>query len=440
MPQQPAGGPGYIRGVVYDSLLEQPLAGARVAVRGTALRATTDDGGRFRLDSVRAGTVTLTWTHAGLDSVGLSNLSQRVRVEAGRPVTVELAVPSHATLRRLACRQGSTMGRDSGLVLGSVSDAETGDRIAGAQVVMAWVTARRGDDGRVDVRRPRLEMVTDSLGNFYGCGVSTDLVVTVQAAADSFTSGVTELLIGARGIARYDVSVSRQEVQGARDTTGARRGLATIVGVVRTDQGLPRPSAAVQVDDALGIAYADSAGRYILPNQPAGSHMLMSRMIGYSAARRRVDLRNGDTARVDLVMNQVTVLDTLRITATNRVIRNELDELDRRIRNGAAYFLSGEEVRMRSSMRSVFQGLPSMVLEGRTVYNYSMWTQVSGQKCPVTIWADAMRIDVQALQSYRPDQIVAVEWYPRGLQAPARFQPGNNANCGILLVWTRFVR
>ena len=51
-----------------------------------------------------------------------------------------------------------------------------------------------------------------------------------------------------------------------------------------------------------------------------------------------------------------------------------------------------------------------------------------------------MRIDVQALQSYRPDQIVAVEWYPRGLQAPARFQPSNNANCGILLVWTRFLR
>jgi len=68
-----------------------------------------------------------------------------------------------------------------------------------------------------------------------------------------------------------------------------------------------------------------------------------------------------------------------------------------------------------------------------------MWTQVSGQKCPVTVWADAMRIDVQALQSYRPDQIVAVEWYPRGLQAPARFHPANNANCGILLVWTRFL-
>lgn len=436
----PPSGVGFIRGVVYDSLLGQPLEGARVAVRGTSLRVVTDASGRFRIDSVPAGSVTLTWSHPGLDSAGLSNLSQRVTVEPGRPLVVDLTVPSHATMRRLACRQVSTMGRDSGLILGAVSDAETGERIAGAAVVVAWVTARRGPDGRLEVRRPRLEMTTDSLGNFYGCGVSTDLVATVQAGVDSFTSGVTELLVGARGVARYDLTLSRENVPGVRDTTGQRRGFATVVGTVRTENGLPRPSAVVQVDDAAAMAYADSAGRFILMNQPSGSHMVMARMIGYSVARRRVDLRNRDTLRIELVMRQVTVLDTLQITARGRLAQNDLAEIQYRLRNGSGYYLTGEEVRERTAMRSVFQGLPSMTIEGRSVYDFRMYTLVSGRFCPVNLLVDGIRTDNEALQSYRPSQIIAVEWYPRGNEAPARYQTATNTQCGMLLVWTRFLQ
>jgi Carboxypeptidase regulatory-like domain len=436
----PPPGFGFIRGVVYDSLLGRSLEGARVAVRGTALRVVTDASGRFRLDSVPSGSVTLAWSHPGLDSAGLSNLSQRVTVEPGRPVTVDLTVPSHATMRRLACRQASTMGRDSGLVLGAVSDAETGERIAGAAVVVTWVTARRGPDGRLEVRRPRLEMLTDSVGHFYGCGVSTDLVATVQAGVDSFTSGVTELLIGPRGVARYDVTLSREDVPGARDTTGQRRGLATVLGTVRTENGLPRPSAVVQVDDAASMAYADSAGRFILMNQPSGSHMVMARMVGYSVARRRVDLRNRDTLRVELVMRQVTVLDTLQITARGRVAQNELADIQFRLRNGSGYYLTGEQVRERTAMRSVFQGLPSMTIEGRSVYDFTMYTMVSGRFCPVNLYVDGLRTDIQAIQSYRPSQIIAVEWYPRGNEGPARYQTLTDTRCGMLLIWTRFLQ
>ena len=440
-PAAAASGVGFLRGIVYDSLLEAPLEGARVSVRGTRLVATTDGGGRFRIDSVPAGMATVAISHPGLDSAGLSNLAQRVRIEAGRPSVVELTVPSHRTMRRLACRQDATFGRDSGLVLGSVSDAETGDRIAGATVVVAWVTARRGEDGRVDVRRPRVEMTTDSLGSFYGCNISTDLVVTLQAgAADGFRSGIVELLVGPRGVARYDVTLSREDMPGARDTTGQRRGLATLVGVVRDERGVPRPSAAVSADDAAGVAYADSAGRVILPNLPSGSLMVLARMVGYSAARRRVDLRNRDTTRVELVMRQVTVLDTMRITATSRVSQNELEDLDRRMRVGSAYFLTSEQVRNRTSLRSVFQGLPSLSIEGRSVFSFTMYTTLGSRPCPVSLWVDGTRTDVQAIQSYRPEQIVAVEWYPRGIQAPPRFQSPANANCGIMLVWTRFLR
>ena len=439
--RQPTGF-GYLRGIVWDSLVQGPLAGARVTVRGTPLAATTDASGRFHIDSVPAGEIVLRFRHPGLDSAGLSMLSQRAVIEAGRPTDVELTVPSHRTLRLLACREDATFGRDSGLVLGSVSDAETGERIAGATVVVSWVTARRGLDGRVDVRRPRVVMTTDSLGNFYGCDVSTDLIVTMQAATpDSFTSGVVEDLVGPRGVARLDLTLSREQVPGARDTTGQRRGLATLVGVVREEHDLPRPSVAVTLDDARGLAYTDSAGRFILTDLPSGSHMLLARMVGYSAARRRVDLRNRDTTRIDVVMRAVTVLDTMRITASSRASQLELEDLDHRMRTGNAYFLVGEEVKDRASMRSVFQGLPSLTIEGRTQYEYDLYTLTGGRACPVTLFVDGLRSDTESIQSYRPDQIIAVEWYPRGNSAPARFLTTvNNQDCGILLVWTRFIR
>ena len=441
-PIRPASGVGYLRGVVYDSLLEAPLEGARVTVRGTTLSATTDAAGRFRIDSVPAGSVALAFRHPGLDSAGLSSLVQRVTIEAGRPAMAELTVPSHRTLRRLACREDATFGRDSGLVLGSVNDAETGERIAGAIVVASWVTARRGLDSRVEVRRPRVVMATDSLGNFYGCHVSTDLIMTLQAATpDSFRSGVVEVLVGPRGVARYDLTLSREDVPGARDTTGHWRGLATLVGVVREEHGSARPSVAVTVDDVPGVAYSDSAGRFVLSNLPSGSHMILARMICYSAARRRVELRNNDTTQVELVMRAVTVLDTMRITATSHVSQYELEDLEHRMRTGSAYFLTGEEVRDRASMRSVFQGLPALTVQGHSTYEYDLYTITSGRPCPVSLWVDGTRSDTQSIQTYRPDQIIAVEWYPRGNSAPPRYLTTiDSRDCGVLLVWTRFIR
>lgn len=435
----PVRGVGFVRGIVYDSLLGAPLAGARVSVRGTSRSATADAGGRFRLDSVPAGNQVIAFTHPGLDSAGLSNLAARVDVRPGVLTVAELGVPSLRTLRRGVCGSETAPGRDSGLVLGSVSDAETGERLTGAGVAVAWVAVRRTPEGRIDVYRPGVDAVTDSTGTYYACNVATEIVVTAQTAAGPFFSGLTELIVGPRPVARQDLTVSREDVPGARDSTGRRAGLATIIGVVRDEHGLSRPSATVSVDDAAGMVYSDSGGRFALENLPSGSQMLMARMVGFSAARRMVQLRNRDTLRVELVLRRVTILDTLRVTAS-RMARSELDDLERRMRTGSAYFLTGDQVKQRTSMRSVFQGLPSLIIEGRSVYNFQMYTLNSGRPCAVSIFVDGQRADVQSVQSYRPDQLVAVEYYPRGQDGPIRFQSMGSANCGLLLLWTTFLR
>ena len=274
-------GIGFLRGVVYDSLLHGPLDSARVYIAGTAISTVTDEGGRYRLDSVPAGSQILVFEHDDLDSAGFTSNMRRVEVPAGRITLVDLAVPSLATVHRAACTVGLRPGdRDSGIVYGSVVETRTGARLARARVNVTWVRAGRGSDGRVQVSRPGLQAVTDSVGNYYVCGVPTEYVVTVMAGAGSFMTGRTELLLGRRAVARRDLTLSLDSLQ-LPDSSGARHGTAVVKGRVLDEHGAPRPSARLSVDEAAGEAYSDADGRFVLNGQPSGSQMLMARMVGY---------------------------------------------------------------------------------------------------------------------------------------------------------------
>jgi hypothetical protein len=342
-------------------------------------------------------------------------------------------------MRRAVCVSSVAPGRDSGVVFGAVTDAERGRRLGGARVLVAWTTAGRAADGRLQVGRPVLEARTDSLGNYYVCNVPNEIVVTTIAQAGRFVSGLTELLLGGRAIARRDIAVTLDSSAYVVDSSGLRRGRATIIGTVIDENGRPRPSAHATVDDTEGEVFSNEAGLFVLHNMPAGSQTLMVRMIGYSAVRLPVRLRNDDTTRVRVVLHGLTVLDTLRVTASSRGSQNAMSELDERMRSGFGVFLRGEEVKRRASMRSVLSGLPSLTIEGASVYNFRLFTLFNGGICPVNLFVDGIRTTTEAVQSYRPDQLVAVEWYPRGNMAPMNYQPSGASMCGVMLIWTRFM-
>ena len=325
------------------------------------------------------------------------------------------------------------------MVFGTVTDIASGARLAGARVAVSWVRAGRDAGGRVQVTRPGLETRTDSVGNYYLCGVPTEYVVTAQAASGAFASGVTELLLGRRSLARRDLAVSRDSTT-LPDSAGLRRGHATLIGRVLDEQDQPRPSARASIDDAVGQAFSDTAGQFVLRDLPPGSQMLMVRMVGFAAVHVNVRLRDNDTAFATVRLHQITELDTLRITASTPQGQHEMEDLQSRMRLGLGYFLTGEQVKRRQSMRAVFQGLPSLMIEGPSVYRYQLQTLVQGKVCPTTVFVDGFRADNDAVQSYRPDQLVAVEWYPRGSQAPVKYQPAVNAECSVMLLWTRFIR
>jgi len=129
-------GLAHVRGVVFDSLRGKPLSNASVSIAGGTLTKSTDPSGRFEFDSVPPGTLIITARHALLDSIGLPGLTTKAVVtEDGNEVN--LSVPSFASMWRVACGERHAP-RDSGIVYGTIRDAESSQAIANAAVDVSW--------------------------------------------------------------------------------------------------------------------------------------------------------------------------------------------------------------------------------------------------------------------------------------------------------------
>ena len=109
-----------VRGVVFDSLRGAPLSGAFVSIAGVGRSTTSDSLGRFRFDSLPAGTYTFAIQHDIIDSIGVGSIATRAIVR-GRDDEVTIAVPSFVALWSRWC-QGAAP-KDTGLVHGTVRDA-----------------------------------------------------------------------------------------------------------------------------------------------------------------------------------------------------------------------------------------------------------------------------------------------------------------------------
>lgn len=413
-----------IHGVAFDSLRGVPLRNALVTISGSPSQSTTDDLGRFSLESVAPGPHIINAQHPAIDSIGLSGIATRVNV-GNVEDTVDVAIPSFPTLWRTAC--GNTpIPAQGGFVYGTVRDANGLAPVSGVAVEVSWLDLQ-ATKGALSQRRWRGQAQTDSTGSYAVCGLPAVDGLRMQAGSDSGASGVVNVFPSALRIQRRDFLLGP-----ASDSDLTRR--ATITGRITDENGNPLTDARVFVDE-FGEMRSDAEGTVSLRSVPAGTRQVDVLAIGRIPVSVVLELTAGDTASFTASMRRVTTLDVVRVTGTRRQ-RVLLEGYETRRKAGFGFVLDSAALSTRGRLWSAFEGFPSVEVKVRSGEFSLLFPSVQGGKCVPAIFIDGRETDIAELNMLRVGELAAVEVYPHRMSTPAEFLTKDR--CGSVAVWTKF--
>jgi hypothetical protein len=423
-----------VRGVAFDSLRGAPLGNAFVSIAGSSKTTTTDNRGRFRFDDVAPGTYTFRLQHAVLDSIGFTGLTSHATVTDGR-AEVRLGVPSFATLWRVTCGT-NRVPKDSGFVYGTVRTATGRDNANGATVELTWLELGV-EKKSIRQRFWRGQAQVDERGGYAVCGVPIDVGLRVRARRDSSESGLIDLPgVGAR--------VQRRDLLLGMTTDSAQRGV--VAGQLSAVGGAPLANARVIVDGAPEFRSGED-GRFRVPGVPLGTRQVEILALGYMPVVATVDVLPNEPALVTSELRKVTTLDVVRVTAPPAQ-RRVLEAFAARRRAGFGHVIDSTIIANRGTIASVFEGFPSVQVSRRSPFAFIVLLPGrAGGKCVANLWIDGFqrhgfRDDpaslFEQLDILRPNDIAAIEIYPRSLGAPGEFTSlGSGEDCGSVVVWTK---
>ncbi len=461
-----------VHGVVHDSLVGAPMAGAwvqLVAVGRQATRARTvisDSLGRFAFEGLADGRYLIGFFHPVLDSLGIEAPLRQVAVRRGRSVQALLGTPSAERLRAAICASNAN-GPTGGTVLGVVRDAQSRTALSGATVAGEWMemTLRRG--GAMTRRRGRLDAVTAENGWYALCDVPARGTLFLHAARERDSTDVLELPMPASGFLRRDLFIGPSRLvviddSAAEDSTlsvrRARVGRARLSGtIVSANGGRPLTGVLLRIGDNPPVR-TDDRGAFTLTEAPHGSRMLEVRAVGYAPLRLAVDVVN-DAAPVTLMLTPSTMmLDTVRVVVARAADRRDSGFAERR-RSGAGTYLDAQQIARRGAFATsdIFRQLRGL----RIGYDYDtletdanpnalsemnqlsdrrvLMRGISGNWCEPALWFDGALIpelSVDALDAWAPTaRLFAIEVYSEAT-VPPQYQR-SRSGCGAILFWTR---
>jgi hypothetical protein len=414
-----------VQGVVFDSLRGKPLANAFVTIAGVSGASATDSRGRFQFDSVAPGVYTVTAQHPVLDSIGLSGLARRARIESGSG-DLQLAVPSFETLWRSSCP--GAVPRDSGFVFGSIRSATNGMPVADAAVQLSWADLLLDKKRSVVQRQWHVDTRTNSQGGYAVCGVPPQTGFSVRATTDTSASGLID-------VAPAEIRVQRRDLIVGPTASTARRG--SVVGLVSDPQGQPVSGARVLLDSASDVR-TDLDGHFRLNDIPAGTRQIEVLAVGVAPALAVADVLPGDSVAVSVRLEKVLALDAVRSRAArgNHIFAAEFDA---RRRSGFGYSRDSTELARYPQFTSALRDVPGLkVRETPSSLSISV-SNGKGGFCEPQVLIDGASAAFGHLIDLRPEEVAGLEVYDRATHIPPRFVPaGILPQCGMILVWTKY--
>ncbi len=384
---------------------------------------TTDSMGRFRFDTVSPGLRTFVMQHDALDSAGFTGISTRATV-SDSTTELRIALPSFATLWRTAC--GGDAPADSGFVFGSVRSAITDRPVAGALVDLRWLELRVASEARVVQRRWHGEARSDSTGSYTVCGVPLSEGIRIQATTDSGASGLIDLP------PREQLRVQRRDLVVGPVASSATVPRGTIVGLLSNTTGGPFVDARVLMAEAAETR-TDREGRFVIRNVPVGTRQVEVLAIGMMPVVTTIDVVAGDTATLALSVRRMTTLEAMRVTSARQ--KRLIDGLEERRKMGYGQYR--DSTQLRGTMVSTLSDFSSTNVVRGQGGKFNVLFRQGKDYCAATIFIDGIRQPDQEEMSFLyPDELAAVEVFPRANLVPMRFMSGKT-QCGVVAVWTK---
>jgi hypothetical protein len=285
----------------------------------TPVAASTDTAGRYHIDSLPPGRYAVGFESLFLDSLEVNVSPRWALVAAGQTATIDLALPSAATLRDAHCK-GLTLPPHTGVLFGHVVDAQSEGPLRGIVVAMSW---QELDVDRTTLRPVRQErsasITTDDRGWYRLCGVPTGSWITLQLQSDGRAGPALRTQVDdTLGVAVRHLSFSMSDARVIADTVAAAplSGTARLSGVVLGPDGAPIERADVRMGGTAAAARTDAQGRFSMVALPAGTQLLLVRHLGF-AIETPVELREGSTTTSTVHLQRILVnLDSVRVVAT----------------------------------------------------------------------------------------------------------------------------
>jgi len=231
-----------------------------------------------------------------------------------------------------------------------------------------------------------------------------------------------------------------------------------------TDAAIPGVS--VSIAGHQGERVTDQRGRFVYSSQRPGKVVFLFRRLGYSPGTLTVEATAGDTARVTFAMTAAPqTLTTVAVRDTANSLSPFLTGFDRRLANhaGSATFITRDEIERRdpfyttdilrrvTSISIVDSAGVLMAVSRRS----QKPTQRTGRSptgaiyqvldlanCPLQVAVDGQLKEWgYAVNSIPPKEIHGIEIYPGSATIPAEYASmRRDANCGLIMIWTRRVR
>jgi hypothetical protein len=422
-------------GLVIDSVHLLPLVGATVLLDGTTLSATTNEEGKFRIDSIPPGDYRLAVFHPLLDTLGFSIGTEPLRMGADSIRQVLMGTPSAKSLVARACpAQKRRLGEAA--IMGKVLDPDTEVPLAGVRVTFVWTKIDIGRDIGVKRIQQLREATTDSSGSFVLCGVSPEVRGTIKAErGESETAEVELELLPEELLAFQDLRMLDVPLSDSAPQTGE----AILSGRVVNKDGAPVADATVSVQGTKISTVTGPDGLFRLVGLPSGTRAVYVRRVGFTFRQIAVNLSavNPVDVRIEL-KDAPPMLEAVTVEGKFEAALKKNGFTERK-RMGMGRFLGPKDIERRQPINfsSLFQTIPGFRVE--TGFGGNTIRSTRGSNGCVIIWVDGVQyretqageLDSQLL----PEQLMAIETYSP-VAAPAEFKSAGQSDCSVIVVWT----